>query len=687
MVENFWHTDEFSKNAALDGLVYRSNLLGKDRSIANMYGGNTSVKTICKDHLGNDVEVLWVKASGSDLATMQEKDFAGLKMADMLPLVNRDEMSDEEMVEYLSHCVFALNRPRQSIETLLHAFLPFKHIDHTHPDAVTSIASTPTGRELTRELWGDKALWTDYERPGFLLSKHIYQAVKEKPQVKLVVMGKHGLITWGDDCQSCYNATIQAVQEAEEFINRKRSGRKIFSPALVTSPSPEERSEILQLVLPVLRGALSKQQSKVLLTDDSPEVMEFVNCQRAPELSQIGAACPDHLLRTKHTPLFVDWKPQEGVEALKEKLIKGVEKYQEQYLPFLEEYKKAAKRDMDPTPRVILISGLGMITNAENYETAQIVRDIYHRALNVMEGGEVLDRFTSLSAEEAHRFEFWPLELYKLSLKPAPAEFEGKVVLITGAADGIGRATALRFAREGAHVAILDINLAGAEKVAAEINQTRGVGKAIALHCDASNEESVMEAYKKAVLTYGGVDVVLSNAGIFRGNPVEDVSLQEWNLVNNVNSTGYFLVAREAFRLWRRQGMGGNLVFVASKNSVRAGKNGISYAASKAAELHMARCLAEEGGEMGVRVNSVLPDAVLRGTALFTDEVKKWRADSYGIKAEELEDYYLQRCILKVPVYPENIAEAILFFASSRSDRTTGGVLNVDGGVNQAFMR
>ena len=687
MVKNLWQAEDYQKAPALEGLVYRSTLLGKDRSVANAFGGNTSVKLTNLDHMGREVAVLWVKGSGSDLATIREKDFSGLKIAELLPLLDRESMTDEEMVDYLSYCRFAFDRPRQSIETLLHAFLPARHIDHTHPDAVISIASTQSGPQLTRELWGSRAVWVDYERPGFALSKHIALAVQENPEARLVVMGKHGLITWGETCQSCYDATIQTIREAEEFIEHKRSGRKVFGAAVVSTPAPEIREEMLAQVLPSLRGLLSRSASKIVRIDGGEDVMRFVNSENASELSQIGAACPDHLLRTKRVPLFVDWKPEDGVEGLKAKLSAGIDRFADQYRPYFEEYRAASGFEMDPTPRVILIPGLGMVTAAEDFEMAEIVGQLYHRAIQVIENSQALDRFVSLTAEEAYRFEFWPLELYKLSLRPAAREFEGKVVVITGAADGIGRAAAYRFAREGAHVAILDINLAGAEKAASEIRQNQGPGRAFAVQCDVSSEQAVVDAFREIVLTYGGVDVVVSNAGLFRGDSVEDTTLQQWNLVQGIMSTGYFLVSREAFRLWRQQGIGGNLVFVASKNSVRAGKNVVAYSAAKAGELHMARCLAEEGGEAHIRVNTVLPDAVLRGSSLFTDDVKKWRADAYGIAPDKLEDYYINRCILKVPVYPENVADAIYFLASPSSSRTTGGVITVDGGVSEAFMR
>jgi len=683
MPENLWLENDSNKRAALDGLVYRCNLLGADRSIVNVFGGNNSVKRIEKDHLGRDVEVLWVKGSGSDLASITEQDFAGLKQVHILPLLEREQMSDEEMVEYLKHCVFALNRPRQSIETLLHAFLPFKHIDHTHPDAVISLACTPDGEALCEELWGEEVVWVDYTRPGFTLSKWIAKGVRDNPKARLVVMGRHGLVTWGETSQECYRNTVRAIQEAEDFIGARKKQARLSLPTL----SSAEREVILIGVLPVLRGALSMETPKIIKVDDSEEVLAFVGDARSKALSQIGAACPDHLVHTKRVPLYVDWQPEEGIEKLKEKLEAGVETYKKDYRQYFETFAGPADEIRDPDPRVILVPGLGMITAGRSVEHTEVSRQLYRRAIKVIEGSQALNGFVSLTPEQAFEIEYWPLELYKLSLGPAPAEFDGKIALVTGAADGIGRATALRLAAEGAHVVIVDLNLEGAQKVADEIIREHGAEKALALRCDVGEEDAVAEAFNKTVLFYGGLDIVVNNAGIFRSYPIEETTLKDWNLVQKIMSTGYFLVSREAFRIWRQQNLGGNLIYVGSKNSVRAGKNVIAYSAAKSAELHMARCLAEEGGEAGIRVNTVLPDAVLRGSGIFTEEVRKGRAAAYGIEPDKLEDYYLQRCILKIPVYPEHVAEAIAFLASSRSSRTTGGVITVDGGVNTAYMR
>ncbi|MDO9545696.1 MAG: bifunctional aldolase/short-chain dehydrogenase [Pelolinea sp.] len=687
MPENLWSMNSLKKLPGLDGLVYRCNLLGADCSIVNVFGGNNSVKQIEKDHLGRDVEVLWVKGSGSNLATITEQGFSGLKLADILPLLEREQLSDEEMVEYLSHCCFLPDRPRQSIEALLHAFLPFKHIDHTHPDAVISMACTPNGKDVCEELWGEEVVWVDYIRPGFTLSKWIAEGVKANPKARLVVMARHGLVTWGETSQDCYENTLRAINEAEEFIRSRKNQKPVSEIANFSILSKHEREDVLASVLPLLRGALSAETPKIIVVDNSEEVLTFANSKLSKELSKIGAACPDHLIHTKRVPLFVDWHPDDGVEILKEKLAEGVETYKSEYQEYFNTYSNSEDVIRDPYPRIVLIPGLGMITAGENAMQAEISQQLYHRAIKVIEGSQVLNGFISLDEEEAFKIEYWPLELYKLSLRPARAEFDGKVMLITGAASGIGRATALQLAREGAHVAILDLNLEGAQKVADQIIQEYGHKKAIALKCDVGEEDAVAEAFRKTILYYGGIDIVVSNAGIGLTHSIEETELKDWNLIQKVLSTGYFLVSREAFRIWRQQNLGGNLIFVGSKNSVRAGKNVIAYSAAKAAELHMARCLAEEGGEAGIRVNTVLPDAVLQGASIFTEEFRKGRAASYGIDPSQLEEYYIQRCILKIPVYPEHIAEAIAFLASSRSSRTTGGVITVDGGVNTAYMR
>lgn len=687
MPQNVWNDDEALQRPELDGLVYRSNLLGRDRSVVNIYGGNTSAKLRERDHLGRAVEVLWVKGSGGDIADIDIKGFAGLRMPDMLPLMQRDTMSDEEMVTYLSHCVHALDRPRQSIETLLHAFIPARHVDHTHPDAVISLACAANGRELCRELWGERVVWVDYVRPGFTLSKWIGEGVRAHPRADLVVMGKHGLTTWGDTSRQCYDHTIRVIGEAEEFIASRRNGRRVFTVAVPALPA-EQRQRTLIHVLPLLRGAVSRNRPAILQIDDSAAILDFAGSTEAATLSQVGAACPDHLVHTKRQPLFVAWRPDQGVDALAERLASGVQEFATRYTEdYFQRFSHPGDRMGDPFPRIILVPGLGMITSGADAQAAEVSRQLSHRAIAVMAGSHTLGEFTSLTAEESYNIEYWPLELYKLSLKPKPGELAGRVAVVTGGASGIGRATAQRLAQDGAHVAIFDINEAGAQHMAQELNTAYGHRRGIALHCDVTDEAAVTHAFEQVVLAYGGVDIVVSNAGIALSAPIEETSLADWKRTFDILSTGYFLVSRAAFQLWKAQGMGGSLVYVASKNSVAAGKNAAAYSAAKAAELHLARCLAEEGGAHGIRVNTVLPDAVLAGSNIWDAGWRQARAAGYGIKPEDLEEYYRQRTTLKVNVYPENLAEAISFLAGPRASRTTGGVLTVDGGVSAAYMR
>ncbi|MEM7130666.1 MAG: bifunctional aldolase/short-chain dehydrogenase [Chloroflexota bacterium] len=687
MPQNLWNDSAFQQLPALEGLVYRSNLLGADRAVVNIFGGNTSVKLMETDHLGREVEVLWVKGSGSDVATIKEGGFAGLRLEEITPLMERQEMSDEEMVAYLSHTTFAQGRPRQSIETLLHAFTPARHVDHAHPDAVISLACAEGGQELCRELWGERMVWVDYIRPGFTLSKWIGEGIRTNPKADLVVMGKHGLVTWGDECQVCYDQTIKVVQEAEDFIESRRNGRQIFPGADIPALPVEEREAIFAQILPLVRGLVSQEQPAILCTDSSEKVLKFVGTASAADLSQVGAACPDHLVHTKRQPLFVSWMPSQGVNALKTALADGVAQFIEAYRGYFQRCSAEGDQLRDPAPRVILIPGLGMINTGPTAFHADVSRQLYHRAIAVAEGSTALSRFDSLTEQEAFDIEYWPLELYKLSLKPPPAEQDGRVAVITGAASGIGRAIARRLAQDGAHIAILDVNLEGAQMVADELCQKHGPGRAIAIHCNVTSEDAVEQAFQQGALAYGGADVVVNNAGIAFSAPIDETSLADWDRTMSILNTGYFLVARTAFKHFKAQGIGGSLIFIASKNAVFAGKNASVYSAAKAAEMHMARCLAEEGGAVGIRVNSVLPDGVLQDSGIWEGGWRDARAANYGIKPEELDEFYRQRTTLKVNIFPENIAEAVSFFAGPRASRTTGGALTVDGGVAGAYLR
>lgn len=687
MPQNRWNTSDAQAMPALDGLVYRSRLLGSDRSVVNIYGGNTSAKTHEIDHTGKAVQVLWVKGSGSDVATITEGGFAALRMPDIAPLQARAAMSDEEMVAYLNRSTFLVDRPRQSIETLLHAFIPAAHVDHTHPDAVISLACAADGQALCRRLWGDRMVWVDYIRPGFTLSKQIGDGVSAHPKADLVVMGKHGLTVWGDSSAAVYDQTIKVIGEAEDFIAHSRNGRTIFAGAAVPAMAAADRDATWRAILPRLRGMLSSQGAQILQIDSSESVLACIGSAGAAAFTQIGAACPDHLVHTKRLPLYVDWQPSQGVAALQSTLATAVPAYVAQYTAYFDAHKSADDTMMNPYPRIILIPGLGVVTAGADAQAADVSNQLYHRAIAVIGGTMAVGEYTSLSAAEAFAIEYWPLEQYKLRLKPPPRELAGTVAIVTGAASGIGRATARRLASDGAHIAIFDINREGAQKVADELNATYKMRRAIAVHCDVTSEAAVIAAMQQVVTAFGGFDIVVNNAGFAIAKPVTETTVDDWDKMLNVLGKGYFLISREAFKVWQQQKSGGSLVVIASKNSVMASKGNVAYSAAKAAELHMARCLAEEGGPIGVRVNTVLPDAVIEGSGIWDQGWRAARAAGYGIKPEELEEFYRGRTVLKVNVRPEDIAEAVSYFAGPRGSRTTGGMITVDGGVTAAYAR
>ncbi len=688
MPKNLWNASEASQLAGLDLLVYRSHLLGADRSVCNIFGGNTGAKTVEKDFRGREVKTLWVKGSGSDLATMQRKDFAGLRLDDVLPLFEREAMTDEEMTAYLTQCLIGVNMPRQSIETLLHAFIPAAHTDHTHPDAVIGLACSENGEAWARKLYGERMAWVPYIRPGFRLSQWIGQAVREHPGIECVIMGKHGLVTWDDDPHACYDKTIRIIQEAEDFIAEQPGSRTAFALTRTPPLSAERRREIAAQILPVLRGAASVAGRMVTRFDDGPGVLDFIGAEGASAVAAVGAACPDHLVHTKRIPLFIDWDAASGdVETLETKLRAGVTAYIADYECYFKEHSGPGDHMGNPAPRVVLIPSLGMITTGKDATLAQVSADLYYRAITVMRSATALDRFVSLTEAESFAIEYWPLELYKLTLRPPDRELVGRVAFITGGASGIGRATAYRLAAEGAHVVVADINTSGAEAVAADIVKKHGMKRGLAVACDVTSEEQVAEAFRQTVLIYGGVDIVVSNAGLAASAPVTETSRADWDRIFDVLATGYFLVSREAFKVWGAQKSGGSLVFVASKNGLIGSKNAAAYNSAKAAEIHLARSLAEEGGALGVRVNVVNPDAVVQGSGIWDAGWREARAKGMGVPPDQLEEAYRQRTTLKANVYSEDVAEAILFFASDRSAKTTGGILNVDGGLAAAYVR
>ncbi len=688
MAENLWNEEQAHHLSGLAELVYRSHLLGRDRSVANWGGGNTSMKALETDFRGRSVDVLWVKGSGSDLATIAANGFAGLRMEDMLPLLERRAMSDEEMVAYLAHCLLDPNMPRQSIETLMHAFLPFTHVDHTHPDNIIALATSVHGEDIARDIFGDELIWVPYIRPGFQLARDIALGVRENPKARLVGMARHGLVTWGNTSKECYEHTLEMINRAGAYIADRARGRAAFGGVRVPPVGPAQRQELLVEALPAARGAVSQRERMVIETDQSPETLEFVGGEESKQLALTGAACPDHLVHTKYVPLWLDYNPLHGdARELIQVLQRGVEEYAQAYRHYFDENQSQGFPMDDPAPRVILIPGVGMVTTGKEAGRADISAQLYHRAIQVMRGASAIDQYVSLTPAEAYGVEYWPLERYKLTLQPPERELARRVAFITGGASGIGRAIAERFAQEGAHVVVADIDMEKAEQVAQELTEKHGFRRGMAVECDVTREEGVVRAFRETVLAHGGVDIVVSNAGLASAHPVEETSLAEWQKLFDVLARGYFLVGREAFRVWRQQGLGGSLIFIASKNALVPGKRASAYSAAKAAELHLARVLAEEGGADGIRVNSICPDAVIQGSGIWNSAWKEMRAKEYGIRPDEVEEFYRQRTTLKVNVYPWDVAEAALYVASDRSAKTTGAVLTVDGGIPAAYVR
>jgi rhamnulose-1-phosphate aldolase/alcohol dehydrogenase len=686
-----WDAAAASGRTLLDGLVYRSNLLGADRAVANQGGGNTSAKGTIVDHAGRDTRVLWVKGSGTDLATITEAGFPGLRLDELLPLREREAMSDAEMVDYLLRSAIRPDQPRPSIETLLHAFVPATHVDHTHPDAVIALTSNPGGRELAAKTFGDEAVWLPYQRPGFAMSRRIAQLLEEHPAARAVLLEKHGLVTWGESGEESYAATIEFVSRAAGAIDEAAGGR--FGLGGRTTGALEGGvDELLVRSLPALRGALlADADGLVLEVDRSPEAVAFASAARTPEVSQVGAPCPDHLINTKHKPLVVAFDPSvQDADALAAAFQGGVEESAYWYRGYYERNLDDETRQfpIDPAgPRVVLVPGVGIVTSGPDAGRARFARDLYHRAIAVQDAADALGGFRSLSEAEAFAIEYWPLERYKLAQAPPRGELAGRVALITGAASGIGRATARLLAARGAHVVVADLNLDGAQEVADELLATYGLRRALAVPVDVTDEDAVVEMTRRTVLEYGGLDILVASAGLATSAPITETSLAEWEQNYAVLARGYFLAAREAFRVLLAQGRGGAVVFVASKNALVAGANAAAYSSAKAASLHLARCLAEEGGPHGIRVNTVNPDAVIQGSSIWSSDWKAERASTYGVSEDELQTFYKGRTKLGVAVLPEDVAEAIAFFAGPRSSKSTGNVVNVDGGVTAAYPR
>jgi rhamnulose-1-phosphate aldolase/alcohol dehydrogenase len=691
MPENQW---VYTKRelGVLEALVARSNLLGADRSLANQGGGNTSAKGVVADHVGREQRVLWVKGSGTDLASITDKGFAALRLDEILALREHDAMDDAAMVDYLLRCALAPNQPRPSIETLLHAFIPAAHIDHTHPDAIIALTSTPRGRELAEETFREEAVWLDYERPGFEMSRHVADILDGNQDARAVLLEKHGLVTWGETSEESYRRTIDFVSRAANAIEAAGAGRFGLGGPKVAECGEQDAQLLLLGALPALRGALLADTDGVILeVDRSPEAVAFAGSVNASHVSQVGAPCPDHLINTEHKPLAIDFdSAAEGVVELADSLRAGVAEYAEWYRGYYERNLTDESRPfpMDPAgPRVVLIPGIGIVTSGGDAARARTTRDLYHRAIAVEDAAEAIGGFRSLTEAEAFAIEYWPLERYKLAQVPPKGELAGRIAVVTGGASGIGRATARLLAQLGAHVVVADLNEQGAREVADQLVARHGLRRALAIAVDVRSEFSVEGMLAETVRAYGGLDILVASAGLATSASVTETSLEDWELNFAVLTRGYFLVAREAFRVLIEQGGGGSLVFVGSKNALVAGANAAAYSSAKAASLHLARCLAEEGGPHGIRVNTVNPDAVIQGSGIWSSDWKAERASTYGVTEDDLQSFYRGRTKLGVNVYPEDVAEAIAFLAGPRSAKSTGNVINVDGGVTAAYPR
>ncbi|MFD2052388.1 bifunctional rhamnulose-1-phosphate aldolase/short-chain dehydrogenase [Mesorhizobium calcicola] len=689
---NLWDEAKAQAMSEPERLVYRSNVLGSDKRVTNYGGGNTSSKIQQKDPLtGENVEVLWVKGSGGDSASIKLDGFATLYMDKLRALkgLYRGLAHEDEMVGFLPHCTFNLNPRAASIDTPLHAFVPKPYVDHMHPDAIIAIAAAKDSRALTKEIFGDAIGWLPWKRPGFELGLWLEKFCLEHPAAKGVILESHGLFTWGDTPRECYETTISVINQAIEWFERRSEGLAIFGGEAVKSLDAPTRRAIAAKLMPRIRGLISEKSHKLGHFDDQPAVLEFVNSRDLRPLAALGTSCPDHFLRTKIRPLVIEFDPAKpDVDAVIARLADDIAAYRVGYQAYYDSCKHPDSPAIrDPNAVVYLMPGVGMFTFAGDKATARISGEFYVNAINVMRGASTVSSYVGLPAQEAFDIEYWLLEDLKLQRMPKPKALAGQIALVTGGAGGIGRATASRLLREGACVVLADIDetaLAGAND---ELAKAYGKDFVRPVLINVTSEDQVISGFAEMAVEFGGIDILVSNAGLASSAPIEETTLALWNKNMDILSTGYFLVSREAFRLFRVQKIGGNVVFVASKNGLAASPNAAAYCTAKAAEIHLARCLALEGAEAQIRVNVVNPDAVLRGSKIWTGEWKEQRAAAYKMSTDDLEEHYRSRSMLKRSVFPEDIAEAIYFFASDMSAKSTGNIINVDAGNAQSFTR
>ncbi len=719
-VDYLWDDDHADTLDPVDRLVYRSNILGQDQRITNTGGGNTSSKVMMEDPLtGEDVDVMYVKGSGGDLRTAKRENFASLYMDKLLDLRTIYQNSEgaglktpveDKMVSMYPHTVYNLNPRAASIDTPLHGFIPYRHVDHTHPNAVIAIAACSNGEELTKEIYGDEVAWVDWQRPGFDLGLVLQHAIEDNPGIVGIVLGGHGLINWADDDKECYELSLTLIEKAARYLEEHDKGAETFGGAKYETLSEEDGHAVLMDVLPTLRGMVSQQEMFIGTVQQDDAIMQFVNSHDAERLAELGTSCPDHFLRTKIKPLFVDWNPQEDdTEALLDKLQAGIVQYREDYTEYYENCKYSDSPDMrDPNPRVILIPGVGMIAWGKDKSESRVTAEFYNNAVAVMEGAESVSEYVALPRQEAFDIEYWALEEAKLKRKPPEKVLSRNVVVVVGAGSGIGKATAHRVAKEGAHVVSVDLDAEAAQETADELTDIYGVGvgvagtgisnsgPAIGLDADITDRESVRAMFEQVLLAYGGINNVIVTAGVFV--PPEDgkISDDQWRLTYDVNVLGAYIVAQEAKHVWEAQDLPGTLVLTTSVNGVVPKQGSLAYDTSKAAADHLVRELAIELSPL-VRVNGLAPATVVEGSSMFPRERVLGSLTKYDIDHDESEDtealrsklakFYASRTLTGDPITPDDQAEVAYLLSTDALDKTVGQIINVDGGLHEAFLR
>ena len=676
-------------------LIYRSNLLGADLRLTNYGGGNTSCKTIEKDPLtGRETEVMWVKGSGGDLGTLKKSGLAALYVDRLHSLENvyRGIEHEDEMVELFNHCIYDLSSKAPSIDTPLHGFLPFKHIDHLHPDAAIAIAAAKDGKKITEELFDGTIGWVDWQRPGFDLGLKLRKCFDENPGIRGIMLGSHGLFTWGDTAYESYVNTLEVIERCAQFIEDSVTKQSaVFGGEKINSLKKEERFKQAAILAPTLRGFCSAHTSMIGHFTDDDRVLQFINSKDLGRLAPLGTSCPDHFLRTKISPLVLNLVANESLSntsSIKEKLAPQFEQYRKMYADYYNKCKhKNSPAIRDQNPVVILYPGVGMFTFAKDKQTARVAAEFYINAINVMQGAEAISEYTSLPRQEAFNIEYWLLEEAKLQRMPKPKPLSGRIALVTGSAGGIGKAIAKKFAQEGACVIINDNDANRLAEAKTEFEQEFGKDVFTEAVLDVTNTSDIHNAFDKAALSFGGLDILVNCAGLSISKPIEEHTEKDWDVLYDVLVKGQFLVTQKAVEVMRKQGLGGDVLNIVSKNALVSGPNNAAYGSAKAAQLHLSRLNAAELGKDKIRVNVVNPDAVISDSKIWESGWAEGRAKAYGVKVEELPAFYAKRTLLNEIILPEDIANACFVFVGGLLNKATGNVLNVDGGVAMAFVR